>query len=173
VTCTFLLRGGSFIGLWMGPQYAQLSGQVLWVLSLTMMLWGANSSVAGIMLGLGKHKPIVPAMIIEGLCNLALSIFLVKRIGIIGVAWGTAVPSLATSLIFWPWYIHRTLKVQPLAYMLSAWIRPWVSLVPFVGASYLVERYWPATNLVEFFSQVALVLPLALLGYWFVCLEKD
>jgi len=172
VTCTFLMRGSSFIGLWMGQQYANLSGQVLWVLSLTVMLWGANSAVGGIMLGLGKHKPIVPAMIVEGLCNLALSIYLVKRIGIIGVAWGTAVPSLATNLIFWPWYIHRTLRIQPLAYMISAWIRPWLSLMPFILGTYAVERFWPAPNLLVFFSQVALVLPLALAGYWFLCLER-
>src|SRR5271168_1705732 len=173
VTCTFLLRGSSFIGLWMGQQYADLSGEVLWILSLTVMFWGANCSVAGIMLGLGKHKPIVPAMVTEGLCNLALSIYLVRKIGVVGVAWGTAIPSIATSLIFWPWYIHRTLKIQPMPYMLSVWIRPWFSLIPFMAATYVIERFWRARNLVEFFSQVALVLPLALLGYWFVCLERE
>jgi len=173
VTCTFLLRGSSFIGLWMGQQYADLSGEVLWILSLTVMFWGANCSVAGIMLGLGKHKPIVPAMVTEGLCNLALSIYLVRKIGVVGVAWGTAIPSIATSLIFWPWYIHRTLKIQPMPYMLSVWIRPWFSLIPFMASTYVIERFWRARNLVEFFSQVALVLPLALLGYWFVCLERE
>jgi O-antigen/teichoic acid export membrane protein len=173
VTCTFLLRGSTFIGLWMGQQYASLSGQVLWVLSLTVMFWGANSSVAGILLGLSKHKPLVPSMIAEGLCNLALSIFLVKRIGVVGVAWGTAIPNLANALLFWPWYIHRTLKVQPLSYMLSAWIRPALSLAPFIMATYALERFWTAPNLVVFFSQVLLALPLAFAGYWFGCLEKE
>lgn len=172
VTCTFMLRGGSFIGLWMGQQYAGPSGQVLWVLSLTMLFWGANAAVAGVLLGLSKHKPMVPAMIAEGLCNLALSIFLVKRIGIIGVAWGTAVPSLASALLFWPWYIQRALKVQPILYVISVWIRPWLSLVPFVLATYAIERWWQASNLMLFFSQVALALPLGLLGYWFGCLDS-
>lgn len=173
VTCTFLLRGTSFIGLWMGQQYASLSGQVLWALSLTVMLWGANSTVAGIFLGLSKHKPLVPANITEGLCNLALSIYLVQRIGVIGVAWGTAIPSLANSLIFWPWYIHRTVKIRPITYMTSAWVRPWLSLAPFLLGTYLTERFWQAQNLIVFFSQVAAVLPLALAGYWFICLEPE
>jgi O-antigen/teichoic acid export membrane protein len=173
VTCTFLLRGRSFIGLWMGWNYAELSGQVLRVLAITLMFWGANCAIAGIFLGLSKHKPIVPAMIFEGICNLALSIFLVKRMGIIGVAWGTAVPSLVTNLIFWPWYIWRTLKIRPYAYAISAWVRPWSSLIPFILGSYAIERFWPTTNLMLFFSQVALVLPLAAIGYWFICFDQD
>jgi O-antigen/teichoic acid export membrane protein len=173
VTCTFLLRGDSFIGLWMGQQYADLSGHVLWVLSLTMMFWPANSAVAGILLGLSKHKPIVPALLAEGACNLALSIFLVKRIGILGVAWGTVVPSFGTSLLFWPWYIRRSLGIQPYAYVVSAWIRPWASLVPFILGTYAVERFWPAGNMIMFFCQVALVLPLAFVGYWLGCLDQS
>ncbi len=55
--------------------------------------------------------------------------FLVKRIGIVGVAWGTAVPSLASSLIFWPWYIRRSLGIRPDVYLLSTWVRPAVSLI--------------------------------------------
>jgi O-antigen/teichoic acid export membrane protein len=65
VTCTFLLRGPSFIGLWMGWNFAETSGHVLRVLSITLMFWGANSAIAGIFLGLSKHKPIVPALIFE------------------------------------------------------------------------------------------------------------
>jgi O-antigen/teichoic acid export membrane protein len=173
VTCTFLLRGRTFIGLWMGTQFAGPSGQVLRVLSLTMIVWAGNSAVGGVLLGLSKHKPIVPALFAEGICNLALSIFLVKRIGIVGVAWGTVIPSVANNLIFWPWYVRRALGIRPLSYLNSALIRPWISLIPFVLATYGIERLWPATNLALFFCQVLLVLPFALIGYWFVCLNSD
>jgi hypothetical protein len=98
---------------------------------------------------------------------------LVKRIGIIGVAWGTAVPSLVTSLLFWPWYIRRTLHIQPHTYALSAWIRPSSALIPFVLGTYCIERFWPTTNLALFFFQVALMLPLAAIGYWFICFDQS
>ncbi len=42
VTCTFLLRGGSFIGLWQGQQYAGISGHVLIVLSADHDFLGAD-----------------------------------------------------------------------------------------------------------------------------------
>jgi O-antigen/teichoic acid export membrane protein len=173
VTCTFLLRGGSFIGLWQGQQYAGISGRVLIVLSLTMIFSAPAFATCSILLGLSRHKPIVPAMLAEALCNLALSVFLVKRIGIIGVAWGTAIPSLASSLIFWPWYIRRSLGIRPHAYLLSTWIRPAVALIPFLLGTYAVERFWPTPSLLVFFSQVAFVLLLVLPGYWLICLTDE
>jgi len=174
VALTFMLRGSSFIGLWMGPQYAELSGRVLWILSLTLFFWAANSVTSGSLLGLGKHKPLVPALLAEGLFNLALSILWVRTsLGILGVAWGTVVPNLAFSLIFWPWYIRRTLGIEPIKYMTSAWVRPAVAIVPFALTSYAMERYWPATYLLLFFVQVAMLLPLAGAGYWLVCLDRS
>jgi O-antigen/teichoic acid export membrane protein len=173
IAVTFMLRGSGFIGLWMGAQYAELSGHVLWILALTLPFWAANSVVAGSLLGLSKHRPLVPLMLGEGLLNLALSIYWVQRIGIVGVAWGTFVPSLITSVLFWPWYVRRTLGIEPLRYILAAWIRPFTAIVPFALASYAVESYWPAINLLIFFIQVLLILPLAAAGYWLVCLEES
>jgi O-antigen/teichoic acid export membrane protein len=171
IAITFMLRGSSFISLWMDPQYGELSGKVLWILSLTLMLWAANSVTAGSLLGLSKHKPIVPILLAEGVCNLALSIYWVKRMGIVGVAWGTLVPSLFSSVLFWPWYVQRAVGIKSLQYAYSAWIRPAIAIVPFAAGSYAVERYWPAGNLFIFFLQVALALPFALAGYWLVCLN--
>jgi O-antigen/teichoic acid export membrane protein len=174
VAMTFMLRGSSFIGLWMGPQYRELSGKVLWILSFTLIFWAANSVTSGTILGLSKHKPLVPAMMAEGVCNLTLSIILVHtQLGIRGVAWGTVIPSLAMSTLFWPWYIRRTLGIHPLAYVTSAWIRPAIAIVPFAVGSYAIEHYWPASRLIVFFLQVALTLPLAMIGYWVLCLEQN
>jgi O-antigen/teichoic acid export membrane protein len=174
IALTFMLRGSNFIGLWMGPQYAELSGKVLWVLSLALLFWAANSVAAGTMLGLSKHKPLVPALLLEGLLNLCLSILWVRgTLGILGVAWGTVIPNFMSSLIFWPWYIRRTLQIDPLSYAVSAWVRPGIAVLPFAIATFSFEHYLPATTLVIFFLQVAGILPLAAIGYWLVCLEPE
>jgi O-antigen/teichoic acid export membrane protein len=172
IAITFMLRGSRFIGLWMGPEFAETSGKVIWILSLTMLFWPGNSVTAGSLLGLSKHKPIVPVLLAEGLCNLALSILWVKRMGIFGVAWGTVVPSIASALLFWPWYVRRALGIQPLAYVTSVWLRPMLAILPFALGTYAVEHYWPVEHLVVFFLQVALVLPLAFGGFWLLCLNK-
>jgi O-antigen/teichoic acid export membrane protein len=173
VATTFMIRGGSFIGLWMGPQYAEPSGRVLWVLSLTMLLWPAGHLASSVMFGISKHKPLVPLMLAEGLTNLALSVAWIRSAGILGVAWGTVVPSLASSLVFWPWYVRRTLGIRVSAYVVSSWVRPGVAIVPFALASLAVEKLWPASKLFVFLLQVGSLLPLVLLTYWLVCLDRD
>jgi O-antigen/teichoic acid export membrane protein len=173
VAATFMIRGASFIGLWMGPQYAEPSGRVLRILSLTMVLWPAGHLGASVMFGIGKHKPLVPLMLAEGLSNLALSVAWVRSLGISGVAWGTVVPSLASSVLFWPWYVRRTLGVPMTSYVVSAWVRPGLAVLPFAAATYAVERLLPATNILVFFLQVGVLLPLALFAYGFLCLDRD
>jgi len=172
IAVTFMLRGSRFIGLWMGPEYAETSGKVICILSLTLLFWAGNSVTAGSLLGLSKHKPLVPVLLSEGLCNLALSILWIRSMGIVGVAWGTVVPAVASAILFWPWYVRRTLGIQPLTYATSVWLRPMLAILPFALGTYAVDHYWLTERLIVFFMQVALVLPLALGGYWLICLDK-
>lgn len=172
VAVTLLIRGGTFIGLWMGPKYAELSGKVVALLSLTLIFWAANSVTGGSILGLGKHRPLVPVLLAEGALNLTLSVILVRRIGILGVAWGTVIPSLGSTLLFWPWYLRHAVGISPSKYIVSAWIRPILGIFPFALCTYAVERYWPTGHLLVFFLQIALIIPLAAIGYWIACLDE-
>jgi O-antigen/teichoic acid export membrane protein len=166
IVITFIIRGKSFIGLWMGPSYSELSGHVLWILSIPWLFGAGTSVVLSAILGIGRHKPVVPSALAESFSNLALSIILVKSMGIVGVAWGTAIPNLAISLFFWPWYIRRTMGIRLGRYVLSLWILPLLASLPFAVLTYLIEKLWPAPNLFFFFVQVTCVLPAMVLGFW-------
>jgi len=176
IVITFMLRGKSFIGLWMGDDYAILSGNVLWILSLALWFAVGYQVVVSTMMGISKHNGLVPAFIIEAVCNIVLSVILVRSFGIIGVAWGTTIPRLVGSIVFAPWYVKRVLGTPVLKFYLTVWIKPAVAMVPFALGSVLIEQRWPADNLVLYFVQVAAVLPLAALGAWVVSLtpaERD
>ncbi len=171
IVLTFILRGSSFIGLWMGPQFGPHSGAILRILAVALWAQGGYSIVVSTMFGLNRHKGLVPFFLVEAIVNLGLSIWLVQRIGIIGVAWGTAVPGLVVSLLGGAWYLRRTLGIGIPIFWFNAWIRPTLSMLPFALGSYVIERVWPAPNLAVFFLQVAAALPLAALGAWFFCLK--
>jgi O-antigen/teichoic acid export membrane protein len=173
IAATFLIRGGSFIGLWMGVSYADPSGRVLWILSLGLLFVASGQVGTAIILGLGKHGPFVPVALGEAFANLLLSIVLVRPWGIYGVAWGTVLPSLLVGVTFWPWYFRRTLAIPLIEFVWSTWVRPAIAMIPFAASSYAIERFWPATNLVMFFAQVGALLPVALLGAWFVALVPE
>lgn len=172
IAITFMLRGKTFIGLWMGHGYAELSGEVLRILAYAWLFSAGNSVTASILMGISKHKPLVPMAAGEGLANLCFSVALVRPLGILGVAWGTTIPNLVQNILVYPWYLCRTLGIPWQRYVVCAWGRPTTAMIPFAVLTYLVERRWPAANLAIFFTQVATVFPSALLGFWFFTLES-
>jgi O-antigen/teichoic acid export membrane protein len=173
VALCFMLRGETFVGLWMGPRYAALSGHVLLVLSLALVFMAANQVGAATLRGINRHKSLVPIYVGEALCNLLLSIALVRPFGVVGVAWSTTVPSLLVSFLFWPWFLRRTLDIPLRSYASSAWIWPGLAAVPYALALYAIERFWVPASLLVFFLQVILVLPLIGLCYWYLCFTPE
>ena len=93
--------------------------------------------------------------------------------GIVGVAWGTAIPNMFVDIVYWPWYSRRTLGIPIREYARSIWFYPVVSLLPFGLCTFIVERLSPAPNLMVFFLQVAAVLPSAMVGAWYFGLGRE
>ncbi|MFM7273396.1 MAG: lipopolysaccharide biosynthesis protein, partial [Gammaproteobacteria bacterium] len=86
VALTFLLRGESFIGIWMGREFREMSGQVLSVLALAMLFTAPRHVVQAAFVGSGRHKALAPWYILEAATVLALSLILIPRFGIVGAA---------------------------------------------------------------------------------------
>ena len=170
---TFLLRGSSFIRLWMGQEYGERCGHVLWILALGLIFGASDQVATAVMLGIGRHKSVVIVVCGEALCNLALSIALVRPMGINGVAWGTTLPSLAVSFLFWPWYVNHTLGISVRKYVVSTWLRPAVGVIPFGLLTYGCKKLWPAPNLPIFALQIWLILPTVVLASWYSCFDPS
>jgi O-antigen/teichoic acid export membrane protein len=173
IVLTFLTRGPTFIGLWMGPKYMSTAGAVLQILALGQCVFMSYQVLGISIMALALHKGLVPAYIAEAVINLSLSFILGKTMGVTGVAWGTTIPRLIISLGFAPWFCSRKLGVPAKEYAMHAWIRPLAAMVPFAVVSYLIDRMWTAPNLFYFFGQVAISMPIAIAGMWIVGLEQD
>ncbi len=173
IAVTFFLRGEAFIGLWMGRQYAETSGQILRILSFALVSWTTMQATLHTAMGLSRHKGLVPFSLAESLLNLGLSVLWVRQIGLTGVAWGTTLPSLVSALLVMPWYARRLVGVPLLEYWFQVWLRPALAVIPFAVGTILVEAYWPARGLVSYFAGVVAVLPLAAVGAWVLALNAN
>lgn len=170
IAVTFLFRGESFVNLWMGTDYGPASGEVLRILAFVVLLGGARSVATASIIGLNRHRALVPAFAFEAVCNLALSAALVGPLGLAGVALGTLIPSLIVSLGYFPLCLSRTTGVPASLFYRNAWLLPIVACVPFMLASILLEYFLPAKNLFVFFMQAISTLPLVLAGAMVLCL---
>ena len=160
ILITLIVRGPSFIGLWMGPQYAHSSGNVLIILCAALLFAFANRTASSIAFGIEKHKMSAIWAIGEGVTNLALSIVLVHWYGIYGVAIGTLVPSLVVHLVLWPNYISTLVGLSYAEVMRKVWAPVFLSSIPFAIATYAVNVYFPAHKLTVFILQTMAILPI-------------
>jgi len=171
IVVTFVLRGESFINLWMGNEYGSVSGDVLAVLSVVVWLGALRAVAMQSLTGLGKHRILIPGFAAEAIANVALSIALIRPLGILGVAVGTMVPNVVVSLGYLPRCLAKTAGLSQWHLYREALLLPTVSCVPFALGTAVLERFVPATNLVVFFLQVMVVLPLVPVVAWFTCLS--
>src|SRR2546423_1883136 len=159
IQVALFLRGETFLDLWMGSEYGAVSGRVLQILLVGQIFTLANATSMNIAFGLAKHKSFALWLAGEALVNISLSIFLARRVGLFGVAIGTVIPTLFVHAFLWPRYISRILRVPLAHYLLQAWVRPALAVIPFAAGCYFSDRYWPAFSLAGFFSQIFAILP--------------
>jgi O-antigen/teichoic acid export membrane protein len=171
ISATFWLRGESFISLWMGAEYGPLSGRVLSVLAIIVCLAGGRAIAASAIIGANQHRRLLPILIGEAVCNLLLSIVLVRSMGVVGVALGSAIPSVVVGLWFMPRCLAKSTTVSAGRYYRDAMLRPLLACVPFALASFAMEQLLPASNLFYIILQIAALLPLVPLGAFYVCLS--
>ena len=95
-----IVLGPRFIGWWIDPSFEGPAGEVLQILMVSCLVFLPVRGVAqSILLGLGK--PWLPAItfLVAGLLNLGLSVLLVRSLGLVGVALGTAIPNVLFALV--------------------------------------------------------------------------
>lgn len=87
--------GPRFIAWWIDPSFEEPSGQVLQILMVSYLFFLPVRGVAlPILIGLGKPGLPALALLVAGLVNLGLSVWLVGPLGLAGVALGTAIPNV-------------------------------------------------------------------------------
>jgi O-antigen/teichoic acid export membrane protein len=151
----FLILERSFISLWMGPGYAA-SFPVLVILTIGMLAHFMEMPAHTVLLGLCKHKVVAFFTLIQGLANIGLSLILVRRFGIIGVAIGTTVPMILLTGLALTVYFHRFLKLSLLSYLRRSCVSAVLIQGPFVALLLIVHDYYIPATLIACFGAVAI-----------------
>ena len=160
ISLALILRGKTFITLWMGPQYSEIAGTVLQILVISQFVGIADGTAASIMMAIDKHKPVAKSAVVEAVLNLSLSVILAKTIGVYGVAWGTSISMAIVHIVFWPRYVRKILGVPIRTFLWEGWFKMTVCSLPYAAICAVTDRFWHASNLIVFFAQIAAILPI-------------
>lgn len=137
----FLAYGGRIIHIWVGTGFEQ-AAVVLAILTLPLVTQSSQMTTLMVLQGMAKHKSLSLIYLVEALANLILSLILVRPLGMIGVALGTALTSTFSSLIAQPIYVCRVLSLGLLDYYRKAFLPVLVASAPLVALIVGFQYVW-------------------------------
>ena len=139
ITVALVVMGKSVIEAWVGPRYVS-SYLVLLILLIPSALYMAQSTSNRILFGMSLHKGLAYVVLMEGIANVILSVALIRPLGIVGDAIGTAIPLLCTSLFFLPRHLCRHLEIPVRRFLWEAYAFPLALCVPMTIVLMLMQR---------------------------------
>jgi O-antigen/teichoic acid export membrane protein len=139
MTVVLVVMGRSVIEAWVGPRYVS-SYIVLLILLIPATIYQAQTTSNRILFGMSLHKSLAIVVLIEGAANVVLSIALVRPLGVVGDAIGTAIPLLCTALFFLPRHMCRQLGIPVWRFVWEAYFYPTLLCIPMILALILMQR---------------------------------
>ena len=121
-----ILLAYDFFKLWLPENVENVEGVtgVFIILSIGLMPDLMTDVSKNALQAVKKHPYYAYQTIVEGITNLVLSVLLVFKFGIYGIALGTAIPALMKKLVFQPFYCCRIFKINWATYMLRVLLKP-------------------------------------------------
>jgi O-antigen/teichoic acid export membrane protein len=171
VGIVYAVLGRRFIDLWMGEEFGGPASDVLLVLAITQVFSAPHHIVSGMLYGLGKHKIIALIRIAEGFTNVTLSVLLVQRFGLVGVALGTAISHLTFVLLVLPVRVRSVLRFELSRYFMRTYAIPMAAAIPMLLATQWCRINLFPSNLVEFFAEVAALSAIYSVSVYFIALD--
>lgn len=134
-----ILLAKPFLSLWVGDEYGRYAVLVT-ILTLAGMVDMSTWPVGFVFQGMGRYRWVAVVALATGLTNLILSLLLVRRFELTGVAVGTLVPTVVFGLgVTWP-YAMRRLDVGLGVVVRSVLLPAGLPLVPVVLVVGLLSR---------------------------------
>ena len=124
-----ILMAAPLVHAWVGPGFSA-SAILLQLLSLTVIVRIGTATAGTLLKGAGEHRLVAFANVGAALVNVAMSIVLLKAIGLVGVAIGTLVPvCLASLLVLFPAGCRRVRLTLARAVAEAVWPATWPAAV--------------------------------------------
>jgi O-antigen/teichoic acid export membrane protein len=160
VGCTLIILTRPILTAWVGAPYADY-GHLVIILTLASLITTSMWPAASILQSMTRHRPLAAMSLGSGLVNLALSVALVHRFGLTGVALGTLIPTAAECLGLVLPYAMRVIGASASQVFKEIFSPALLPAVPMVIALYILQRAIEPSSLLY----ILLIAGLGLLVY--------
>jgi O-antigen/teichoic acid export membrane protein len=171
IAIVLVMLAKPLLTLWIGAAYAPYSYLIL--ILVTASLIDTSQWPAGAVLqGMAKHHPLAAMTVASGVANLTISILLVGRLNLMGVALGTLIPTTIVCLGFVTPYAMRVIGVS-LVELYTRVLQPTIlPAIPMVIVIFLLMNVLPTGSLL-FLALIAGAGSLTFVAAYLVLKEND
>lgn len=135
----FFYFGKIFLLLWLGDGF-QESYVIFLVLMVARIGMMSNESMIEATVGMGHNKFIGTLSAVEALINLILSIILVQKIGLLGIALGTVIPLIISRSFIIPTYCCKLVNLKVSDYISQVVWPTCVAILPCIIVTYAYQH---------------------------------
>jgi O-antigen/teichoic acid export membrane protein len=168
-----LLEGPRLLAWWVGPEVGLPAGALLRVLTLAHLPVIANGVASQMALGAGLQKQGALLSTGEGLSNFALSYTLARPVGVLGVAFGTLVPSWVFQGVIWPAWLGRSFGSSLSRYWIEGLGPALLPVLPALAAFAILGRFLRPYGTFGVVALLFLQAAVYVLGAAFTCLSGE
>jgi O-antigen/teichoic acid export membrane protein len=148
------MHGPAFIGVWIGHEYEDTVAPIIRVLLVARLLPIVQSAMTARLLGTSDHAVLSKINGLEAVANLVLSVLLIQRYGLMGVAMGTLLPSVICNGIVLPRYTLRLVDVSAKEFLSHCLAAPFLACLVAMGMVFFFEIH-PQTYTELVFASIA------------------
>ena len=143
---SLIIFGKAFIQRWMGPQYLE-AYPLLVVLTIPLTLALMQNPSIQLLYGVSKHNFFAVFNSVEGISNLIISLILVGKFGVMGVALGTAIPMIIIKLFIQPVYTCNAVKLSIAEYyylLIGSAVKPTfvILTLAYISRNFIAPSYF-------------------------------
>jgi O-antigen/teichoic acid export membrane protein len=162
-----------FFRHWLGESFVEICPPIMRLILMSLLL--SIPCIVGYEILMAKRAigKVVFGGLLGGLCNIVLSVFLVKQcnMGLLGIAVGSVTTMFITQSVLIPMMVRSHVKLSLKEFFWLGCAKAVVGAVPMVVVGILMVLYWPAQSLVMILFQMALCGLVYAAGVWTLSLD--
>jgi O-antigen/teichoic acid export membrane protein len=152
------------LALWVGAAYAPYAHLVV-ILGLATLIQTSAWPAGSILQGTARNRPLAISSACAAAANVALSVGLVRRFGLTGVALGTLIPTAVASFGYFLPYTTKIMGIRGGTFLREALFPPLLPVVPMVVIMYVLHKMVPITSFISILLVSAVAGGTYVIGY--------
>ena len=161
-----------FIDLWL-PQDFFGTYEAMRILAMGVAFFIPQIIGNAVLFAIDKHKIILQTVLTEAALKLILSLILIPRYGVVGMAFAAAIPQMLIYATLYPVLIGRALELPSVTIVMTMLRSGFLAMFTTIPTSILLWEIIPPGGGIIFIINVVVVLLVAAVGGWFVITPED